>query len=663
MDCKLSVVLLLIIIGASECRRHHLQLKNDIRRFFKVSSFGFLAGGELIIDVPEFSYNPINQNAKFGITLAKTMTDSLSPYLEGQEERCLLDDDITDDEDRDVGLVFLIFDFKNEIIRLNCSQSLTKLRVMGEPETKSRSKRAPPPGNSLGDDRSAAHEKGQLSPDPVLGEADRRENPVSNVISNDRTKVNVDTAPNRVELKPKELQHKPSQAGPVNNEAALSPKSQVEPAKENKIPVAEQPSVKVDENKEEASEQIPPDDEDAMSKPNVDSSETLAQTLNIKSSCVTTSYIRMTKTKDNVYSFRFKVVIVDHSQEGLYSVFFHSCPNYLEYDSYQRLTKTNLSMFIVERNFENYLSAGEMPLPELYFALSVIFFILGFIWVQVVKSKREESFKIHYLMGSLVFVKAFALLFHGINFHSIGTQGTETETWAVLYYATHLLKGALLFMTIVLIGTGWTFVKHILSDKDKKIFMIVIPLQVLANIAEIITDESEEGEIKHKMWREIFILVDLLCCGAILFPVVWSIRHLQEASHIDGKAAINLKKLKLFRRFYIMVVCYIYFTRIIVYLLKITVPFQYEWLEVFCQHSAILVFFVLTGYHFQPAMQNPYFQLSQDDDLEMEEVLFEITPNTYTENLKKKKALRVEVEPEDDSAQLIKKRESSHDFD
>ena len=144
----------------------------------------------------------------------------------------------------------------------------------------------------------------------------------------------------------------------------------------------------------------------------------------------------------------------------------------------------------------------------------------------------------------------------------------------------------------------------------------------MANIADIITEESEEGELKHNMWREIFILVDLLCCGAILFPVVWSIRHLQEASQTDGKAAINLRKLKLFRHFYVMIVCYIYFTRIIVYLLKITVPFQYEWLNVFFQHTATLLFFILTGHHFQPTSTNPYFQLTQtDDDLEMEEVL------------------------------------------
>ena len=49
---------------------------------------------------------------------------------------------------------------------------------------------------------------------------------------------------------------------------------------------------------------------------------------------------------------------------------------------------------------------------------------------------------------------------------------------AVLYYITHLLKGALLFFTIVLIGSGWAFIKHILTDREKRVFMIILPLQV-----------------------------------------------------------------------------------------------------------------------------------------------------------------------------------------
>lgn len=84
--------------------------------------------------------------------------------------------------------------------------------------------------------------------------------------------------------------------------------------------------------------------------------------------------------------------------------------------------------------------------------------------------------------GQTLWIRFFQFLFaviswQQINYHYIAKEGSQVETWAVIYYITHLLKGALLFITIVLIGTGWAFIKHILSDKDKKIFMIVIPLQ------------------------------------------------------------------------------------------------------------------------------------------------------------------------------------------
>ncbi len=46
-------------------------------------------------------------------------------------------------------------------------------------------------------------------------------------------------------------------------------------------------------------------------------------------------------------------------------------------------------------------------------------------------------------------------------------------------------------------------------------------------MAYIILEESEQGMAGRNTWRELFILVDLVCCGAILLPVVWSIRHLQ----------------------------------------------------------------------------------------------------------------------------------------
>lgn len=227
-------------------------------------------------------------------------------------------------------------------------------------------------------------------------------------------------------------------------------------------------------------------------------------------------------------------------------------------------------------------------------------------------------------MFMLVLLKSLDLMFQSVNYHFISTEGKSPQSWEVLYYITHLLKGALLFTTIVLIGTGYFFIKHVLSDRDKKIFLIVIPLQILANTAQIVMESTEEANTLYATWKELFILVDLMCCGAILFPVVWSIRHLQEGSQTDGKAALNLAKLKLFRHFYVMIVCYIYFTRIIVYLIKITVPFQYMWLDDFFNNAASYVFFVLTGYKFRPAPDNPYLHVPQEDsdgELEMEEVI------------------------------------------
>lgn len=45
--------------------------------------------------------------------------------------------------------------------------------------------------------------------------------------------------------------------------------------------------------------------------------------------------------------------------------------------------------------------------------------------------------------------------------------------------------------------------------------------QVLANVAYIVIESREEGASDYGLWKEILFLVDLICCGTILFPVVW----------------------------------------------------------------------------------------------------------------------------------------------
>ncbi|XP_044774320.1 protein GPR108 isoform X7 [Neomonachus schauinslandi] len=314
---------------------------------------------------------------------------------------------------------------------------------------------------------------------------------------------------------------------------------------------------------------------------------------------------------NNSYNFSFHVVIGSRAEEGQYNLNFHNCYN----SKPGQEQPFDITVMIREKNPEGFLSAAEIPLFKLYMVMSACFLAAGIFWVSVLCKNMYNVFKIHWLMAVLAFTKSISLLFHSINYYFINSQGHPIEGLAVMHYITHLLKGALLFITIALIGSGWAFVKYILSDKEKKIFGIVIPLQVLANVAYIVIESREEGASDYVLWKEILFLVDLICCGAILFPVVWSIRHLQDASGTDGKAAVNLAKLKLFRHYYIMVICYVYFTRIIAILLRAAMPFQWQWL-------------------YQPAGNNPYLQLPQEDkeDTQMEQIM---TDSGFQEGLSK----------------------------
>ncbi|KAJ3614841.1 hypothetical protein NHX12_018411 [Muraenolepis orangiensis] len=240
-------------------------------------------------------------------------------------------------------------------------------------------------------------------------------------------------------------------------------------------------------------------------------------------------YLTLGKVNSS-YNFSFHIQFGPRA-EGLYSLNFHYCPNKQSGSD----NTYSFSVEVMEKNPGGYLSAAEIPLSRLYICMAGVFFTAAVIWVYTLVKHRYSVFKIHWLMAALAFTKSVSLVFHSINYHFINTEGHPIEGWAVMYYITHLLKGALLFITLALIGTGWAFVKYILSDKEKKIFMIV-----LANIAFIILESTEEGSSEYGLWKEVLFLVDLICCGAILFPVVWSIRHLQEASSTDGKGKMSV---------------------------------------------------------------------------------------------------------------------------
>lgn len=129
----------------------------------------------------------------------------------------------------------------------------------------------------------------------------------------------------------------------------------------------------------------------------------------------------------------------------------------------------------------------------------------------------------------------------------------------------------------------------------------------------------------HCVFRDILHLLDIICCCLTLLPIVWSIRHLRQAATEDTKdgrgawhslarcwplvgcdclthrvplrlaAARSMDRLKSFRTFYLLVVSYVYFTRIIVFLLGSVLPFEFTWISNVFSEIAALTFYTVTG--------------------------------------------------------------------
>ncbi|KAG1365724.1 protein GPR107 [Cocos nucifera] len=342
---------------------------------------------------------------------------------------------------------------------------------------------------------------------------------------------------------------------------------------------------------------------------------------NSNPSCIlSSSYVRrlfkfsdLAAPKFDFYNNSFPIT---HPDE--YSLFFANCNPESQVFMAVRTEMYNLR----PDGTRDYLSVGQYPVPSLYFVFALAYVAFLAFWISYLIKNRLSSHQIHLLMAGLLLTKVLNLLFAAEDQHYVRVTGTP-HGWDVLFYLFQFLKGVLLFTVIVLIGTGWSFLKPFLQEKEKKVLMIVIPLQVIANIASIVIGETGPFIRDWVTWNQVFLLIDVICCCAVLFPIIWSIRSLRETSKTDGKAARNLAKLSLFRQFYIVVIGYLYFTRIVVYALKTIASYKYRWVSVAVEETASLAFYIFMFYMFRPVERNQYFVLDDEEEEAAEAALRE----------------------------------------
>ncbi|CAG2119279.1 unnamed protein product, partial [Medioppia subpectinata] len=384
---KTFVIFIAIIILNSivsiDARKHHLVLTNDDRKYITISTFGYFFGGHLSIEVNQFSDFPHKDDSVFGFTLAKTMSDSLTPYLEGHEDRCLLMDDVvTINNDENIGLVSMVFDFKNNVVNFKCNKLLSKLRFYdGIP---SRPKRSDNISNAVESGAKAVPIHTDSKDTDYKPQPDDKQSAVS-VDHNKKEPIDSSkVSETNVEIKSDVNKETKSETKENSNSIVSKLSDTIErKANEPKVIANNDKPIEISKelipNSNEAKPDVNPD-ENSDAKESVKSAEEENKSCAIKS----VKLIRSGNKDRPEFSFKIQAVIADEAHAGLYSLFFHNCPNYGSRGGFRKTTSFNLNISISEDNLGNYLSAGEIPLPQLYFALSVIFFLLGVIWIHVI---------------------------------------------------------------------------------------------------------------------------------------------------------------------------------------------------------------------------------------------------------------------------------------
>ncbi|KAK3144302.1 hypothetical protein QOZ80_4AG0311240 [Eleusine coracana subsp. coracana] len=317
--------------------------------------------------------------------------------------------------------------------------------------------------------------------------------------------------------------------------------------------------------------------------------------------------------------FRFKEVAPDGTAKGSltidaadqYTVLFSSCQDGVEVTMDVRTEMYNVR---VRDGARDYLPVGLVPLPGIYAAASGVYAVFLAAWLYACCVRhRATAERVHAVMTALLLFKALKLACAAEDAWYVERTGTP-HGWDVAFYVFGFLKGVLLFTVIVLIGTGWSFLKPFLQDREKNVLMLIIPLQVVENIASAVIGETGPAGRDWLAWNQVFLLVDVVCCCAVFFPIIWSIRNLREASKTDGKAARNLKKLTLFKKFYLVVVCYLYFTRIAVSAFTAVLSYKYQWVVKVAVEAASFAFYTFVFYNFKPVERNPYLYVGEDEE-------------------------------------------------
>ncbi|KAI6674040.1 hypothetical protein NL676_001946 [Syzygium grande] len=256
---------------------------------------------------------------------------------------------------------------------------------------------------------------------------------------------------------------------------------------------------------------------------------------------------------------------------------------------------------------KNYLSSGQSRLIPLFFEFTLAYFFLLVLWAYYCYCNKESTNRVHHLITGLITAKTLSLICAALDKYFVKLTGLP-HGWEILFEVARVMS-ALIITALIIIG--FSFFKKFLPEKEAKVWIVPIALQVLSNLA------FPFAVMMGATWPSVVLglaLLDMICTCTILVTAGRSIWLLKEAAKTDEKAAMRLAKIKKFALVYVLAIGYLYVMPMVALALRIFMAHKYEWVSNAAEEGAILTIYVVALRMFRPV--GDYTILDAQDEKE-----------------------------------------------
>lgn len=265
----------------------------------------------------------------------------------------------------------------------------------------------------------------------------------------------------------------------------------------------------------------------------------------------------------------------------------------------------------------SFVDAGEACLPVVDGVFCAAFVVLAGVWAHACARARPGTLRaVHGWLALLLALDAAALALGAVQASRLAAHGVRANAWTAAWHVARGAARVLLYVVVVLVGSGWTRARTRLPARTKTVLAAVFVLQALAQTALAV-----HGARGAALPVTALVLgaADVLCSAAVLLPVAWSVRALRAAAATDGKAAHALRLLHTFRAYYAALVAFLYARTVLLWLLRAAAECAFAWVPAALDALLGLAFLAFLAWRFRPAPDNPYMRLLSEDDDEEED--------------------------------------------